>query len=104
MRPPTKLQVLQWVKLAWEAVSEDVVRKSFRVCGITVNPDGSEDSEISCLKENGVAYDARCKIELETAVFEQGEQVESGDPFADEEDEDELEENEIVVHEDLDED
>ena len=74
--------------------------KSFRVCGITVNPDGSEDSEISCLKENGVAYDARCKIELETAVFEQGEQVESGDPFADEEDEDELEENEIVVHED----
>ena len=78
--------------------------KSFRVCGITVNPDGSEDSEISCLKENGVAYEARCKIELETAVFEQGEQVESGDPFADEEDEDELEENEIVVHEDLDED
>ena len=95
-----KLQVLQWVKLAWEAVSEDVVRKSFRVCGITVNPDGSEDSEINCLKENGVAHDARCEIELETAVLERGEQVESGDPFADEEDEDELEENEIVVHED----
>ena len=78
--------------------------KSFRVCGITVNPDGSEDSEISCLKENGVAHDARREIELETAVLERGEQVESGDPFADEEDEDELEENEIVVHEDLDED
>ena len=99
--PPTKLQVVQWVKLAWEAVSKDIIHKSFRMCGITVKPDGSEDSEISFLKEEEVARDTRCEIELRTAALEQGEQVDSGDPFANEENEDELEENEIVVNDDL---
>ena len=84
MCPPTKLQVVQWVKPAWKAVSEDIIRKSFTVCGITVKPDGSEDSEISCLKEEGVARDEQAEIELRTVAFERGEQVDSGDPFADE--------------------
>ena len=89
MRPPMKLQVLQWVKLAWDAVSEE---RSFRVCGITVNPDGSEDSEVSCLKEGGVAHEACQEIEQRTATLEQGELEDSDDPFAGE-DEEELEED-----------
>ena len=67
MSPPTKMQVLQWVKLAWDAVTEYVVKNSFRVCGITVKSDGSEDKEISCIKENGVASDAKTIIEQKTA-------------------------------------
>lgn len=34
---PSKLQAVQWVKKAWSVVHEDMVRKSFRVCGILVN-------------------------------------------------------------------
>ena len=50
MRAPDKLVCLQRVKEAWKSVTTDVIVKSFRTCGITVNVDGSEDNEIHCLK------------------------------------------------------
>ena len=57
----------------------------------------TEDEEIHCLKEGGVAADARESIRRDTATATDTELKES-DPFADiEEDEDELEENELVL-------
>ena len=40
MRAPDKALCLRWVKEAWNSVTSDVIRKSFRVCGISVNTDG----------------------------------------------------------------
>jgi len=83
------------MKLAWDAVNEDIIQKSFRVCGITVNPDGSEDGEVICWELH-----RKCvEIEQRTAALEQGELEYSEDPFAGE-DEEELEENELVVEDD----
>ena len=42
--------------------SAEIIYKSFRVCGISVNTDETEDEEIHCLKEGGVAADARESI------------------------------------------
>ena len=103
MRPPTKMQVLQWGKLAWDAITEAVIKNSFRVCRLTVKSDGSEDKEISGIKKNGVASDAKTIIEQNTARLVQGEQDDNNnddaDPFNSEDDE-ELEENEVVVEDD----
>ena len=51
MRAPEKALCLRWVKEAWNSVTTEVVIKSFRVCGISVKTDGSEDGEIHCIKE-----------------------------------------------------
>lgn len=95
MRPPDKSLCLKWVKDAWQSVTTDVVMKSFAVCGISSSIDGSQDSEISCIK----AAETIAKTQ-ELALANQEEE----DPFADldgdgetEEDEDELERNETVV-------
>ena len=32
---------------SWQAISEEVIKKSFRVCGISLNLDGSQDGELS---------------------------------------------------------
>lgn len=63
--------------------------------------DGSEDKEIHCMKDNGVASEARAEISHSTATLlapSQDGDVEDAndpDPFKDiEEDEGELEENE----------
>lgn len=80
-----------------------MVRKSFRVCGISVNVNGSEDGEISCIKEGGIAYDAKKIIEEETSKLLQVDVEDDSDPFSDLqyfEDEEELEENEIVINDD----
>ena len=61
---------------------------------------GMEDKEIHCLKEGGVAVDARESIQRDTATLAPAmdTELEETDPFADvEEDENELEENELVL-------
>ena len=64
-----------------------------------MHTDGTEDGEIHCLKEGGVAADARKTIESEPAALATAtDLLEESDPFADvEEDEEELEENELVL-------
>jgi hypothetical protein len=105
VRAPSKLQLVQWVKEAWNAISTDVVQKSFRVCGISVKPDGTEDGEISCIKEGGITSQAKAIIEQETSKLMTVDVDNDTDPFADldglsDEDEDETETNELVVDDD----
>ena len=60
--------------------------------GITVNIDGSEDGDVHCLKDGGVAEDARVAIDRDTGTLLSGEDRDDSDPFEEEEDEDQLEE------------
>ncbi|KAH7711885.1 pogo transposable element with KRAB domain-like protein [Aphelenchoides avenae] len=54
-KPPQPETYLQWVLDAWDAVSEEVIIRSFKACGISTALDGSEDDLIHCLKEgNGM--------------------------------------------------
>ena len=98
VRAPSKALCLQWVRECWEALPSEMVQKSFRACGISVRVDGSEDEEIHCLKQGGVAADAREVVRRDTASLDTTTDTEDLDPFADlEEDEDELEQNEVVL-------
>ena len=45
--------VLQWISDSWQNVSSDLVKKSFKTCGVTNAPDGSEDNQIHCFSSNG---------------------------------------------------
>jgi hypothetical protein len=47
---------VKWFRQAWDSVPADVITHSFKVCGISLKLDGSEDSEIHVLKQDGVAY------------------------------------------------
>lgn len=101
MRAPDKALCLRWVKEAWNSVTSDVIRKSFRVCGISVNPDGSEDSEIHSIKEGEIAAKASPIIKEKTATLLAATNDNDSDPFDDsdiEEDNDELGVNEVAVY------
>ena len=47
----------------------EIIQKSFHVCGVFVITDGTEDEEIHCLKEGGVAADTRQSIRRDTATI-----------------------------------
>ena len=71
---------------------------------ISANIDGSQDSEIGCIKDGGIAAEAAGTIAEKTQELTTVGRPETQDPFADldedsepAEDEDELEENETVV-------
>ena len=98
VRAPSKVTCLQWVRKAWEFVTEKVVRKSFKTCGISVRTNGSEDSEMHCLRSGVLPEEAADKLVQQTAALvAEDEHV---DTFADlEDDEEEPETNEVVVEE-----
>ena len=71
--------------------------------------DGSENIDIHCIKDGGVASEARAEISRATSILlsPQEDTVDPGDdpdPFKDiKEDENELEENEVIIEDDEDE-
>lgn len=42
-RGPPKSVVMRWIKEAWDSITPDIIRRSFKKCGITCELDGSED-------------------------------------------------------------
>ena len=103
VRSPSKMLCLHWVKDCWEALTAEIVQKSFCARGISVSTDGSEDDKIHYLKEGGVAADVRETVKRDTANLTSlplttSAEADNVDSFADiEEDEEELEENEVVL-------
>ena len=39
----TRQDVINWISYAWDEISEDLIKKSFKSCGITIDLNGSED-------------------------------------------------------------
>uniref|UniRef100_A0A147BK75 Putative transposase n=1 Tax=Ixodes ricinus TaxID=34613 RepID=A0A147BK75_IXORI len=46
LKKPSRQDVMNFVSKAWAAVSEEVVARSFKRCGISTALDGSEDGEL----------------------------------------------------------
>ena len=57
------------MKRAWDAVSSDIVKKSFRVSRISLNPNGLEGDEIQCIQCDGVAFEAKDESTRQTSVL-----------------------------------
>ena len=51
LKAPPRREVVLWILAAWESLSKDMIRDSFVSCAITCATDGSQDDEITCLKE-----------------------------------------------------
>ncbi len=41
---------LTWIAKAWDDLDRDLIKKSFKVCGITINTDGSENDLVHYFK------------------------------------------------------
>uniref|UniRef100_A0A914H9Q3 DDE-1 domain-containing protein n=1 Tax=Globodera rostochiensis TaxID=31243 RepID=A0A914H9Q3_GLORO len=53
LRAPPMEIYLEWIVSAWEALSKDVIVKSFLCCGITKEDDEKNDALIHVFKKNG---------------------------------------------------
>uniref|UniRef100_A0A8P4FYH3 HTH CENPB-type domain-containing protein n=2 Tax=Dicentrarchus labrax TaxID=13489 RepID=A0A8P4FYH3_DICLA len=48
LKLPARRLLVDWVIAAWDGLDEDLIRESFKVCGLSVKSDGSEDDLIRC--------------------------------------------------------
>lgn len=51
VKAPAPCLLVDWVLKVWDELDSDLLKTSFKVCGLTVAPDGSEDHLIQCFKE-----------------------------------------------------
>ena len=66
-RGPSKPLILQWVKKAWDLVTPDIIRKSFKKCGISNAMDGIEDDLLSA-EQNDDTFEGFEAAEVEDAA------------------------------------
>ena len=59
LKPPSRLQITQWVKIAWNRLPSEMIWKSFATCAISNKVDGSEDQLIQCMKRDGCLFQKR---------------------------------------------
>ena len=51
LKAPPQKQIVQWILDSWASLPNEVIKKSFKSCGLNINVDGSEDDVIHCLKQ-----------------------------------------------------
>ena len=51
MKHPPRRTIVNWILEAWEKVSPETIKTSFKSCALNLNTDGSEDDLIHCFKE-----------------------------------------------------
>ena len=51
LKAPPRKRIVQWILDLWASLSNEVIKKSFKSCGLNINVDGSEDDVIHCLKQ-----------------------------------------------------
>uniref|UniRef100_A0A8C6KRG3 HTH CENPB-type domain-containing protein n=1 Tax=Nothobranchius furzeri TaxID=105023 RepID=A0A8C6KRG3_NOTFU len=54
LKAPSRRLLVDWVLAAWDKLDTELVIKSFKVCGQSVKPDGSEDHLILCFRDGQV--------------------------------------------------
>ena len=96
MRALPRWQMIEWVLEAWKKLPTDVITRSFKVCALSTNLDGSEDDQIVCIRHGP------CQNLLENLKVGQLDDVGS-DPFdvgVSEEDMSEEDISELIIEDD----
>lgn len=78
LRPPAKLQICRWITKAWDSVSDELIKSSFEICGLSCPLDGSGDYKIHAIKELDILSDLRNRRAL-IPVMDIEEDVSSSD-------------------------
>lgn len=52
LKAPSRRKMVEWVLKSWSTLSPELIKNSFKTCGLNLPVDGSEDHLIHCFKED----------------------------------------------------
>lgn len=64
LRKPPLFELLKWIRSSSNSLTSELIKKSFKVCGINIYSNGCEDSKITCLNnidKNFNGFELLCK-------------------------------------------
>ena len=108
VRAPDFVTVVGWILDAWEEITSEMIRHSFKACGITTEPDGSDMDDIMCFQPRRPCEEGKNDLkQLFDDLVNGIDVLEEDDPFAEcsgesdyESDEDHMEIHEPYEEED----
>lgn len=84
LRSPSRQDVLNWVSGAWDSVSTDLIKESFKKCGISNALDGSEDGEFHSLLSQASSPTEVTAEEIRDLIFDDDSSDEDFEGFSSE--------------------
>ena len=62
-KAPSRNLVLQWIKTAWAEIPEEMIRNSFKTCGISNAMEGTEDDAVFTEESPEIEFETDSKKE-----------------------------------------
>ena len=72
MKPVPRRLIVEWVIKSWQAISNKIVAKSMKLCGLALAVDGTEDDLISCFKEGKRFAEGRALLQTQMLNLNDG--------------------------------
>ena len=84
LKPPPRKLIVEWITNAWDKLSDDIIKRSFKACALNLNVDGSENSCIHCFKPDQPCAAGYEKLQQQLHVLQDG--TSNANPFFNESD------------------
>ena len=69
LKAPSQKRIVQWILESWASLPVEVIKQSFKICGLNINLDDSEDDAIHCFKEFQPCAAGREMLKLQMEVL-----------------------------------
>ena len=102
MKALSRSVICNWVKNSWDSIPSDTIKNSFKSYAITTALDGSEDSSIHSFKKGQPCGRGKDVLAERMANLDLPMEDDSDlcDPFASDNDEEKMENNEVCIEAD----
>ena len=78
MKAPPRRVIVEWILEAWNSLSKDVIKSSFKSCGLNISVGGSEDHLTHCFKDDRTCSTGAERLKVMASTIED----DGEDPFS----------------------
>ena len=97
MKPSSRKMIVQWILDSYKEVHEKIIVKSFKVCVLNLNVDGSENGNIHSLKKDQPCQEGYNQLQTHLSILDDENYV---NPFSTDSDTEEAAELFHLLHKD----
>ena len=71
LKAPPRRTIVQWILQAWEQISSETIKTSFKSCALNLAIDGTEDGKIHCFKEGQPCHKGKEILESQLSILKE---------------------------------
>ena len=69
LKSPPRRSIVKWILKAWEQISPDTIKTSFKLCALNLATEGAEDEKTHCFKEGQPCHKGKEILEMHLSIL-----------------------------------